>query len=61
MEKLTVTVKELAEMLNIGKNHAYELVKIEGFPVIKFGKRIVIPIDALKEWLTRKGFEKLEI
>lgn len=61
MEKLTVSVKELAEMLSIGKNHAYELVKIEDFPSIKFGKRIVIPIDALKEWLTRNGFERREL
>ena len=30
---------------------AYELVKTPGFPVIRIGTRILIPVDAFKEWL----------
>ena len=50
-DKLTYTVSEMAKVLNIGKNKAYELVKTEGFPVIYIGSSIRIPIDALKKWL----------
>lgn len=51
VKKLTYTVIEMAEALNISKNRAYELVKIEGFPVVYIGKSIRIPIVALNQWL----------
>ena len=50
-DKLTYTVSEMAKVLNIGKNKAYELVKTEGFPVIYIGSSIRIPIEALKKRL----------
>ena len=50
-EPLTYTVTEMAQMLNIGKNKAYELVKTEGFPVIYIGSTIRIPVEALHKWL----------
>jgi len=49
--KLTYTVPELADVLGIGKNKAYELVRTEGFPVIIIGSTIRIPIEALNKWL----------
>ena len=41
----------MAQVLNIGKNKAYELVKTEGFPVVYIGSTIRIPIEALNKWL----------
>ena len=51
MEKSTMSVQELANMLGISLPKAYELVKQPGFPVIHIGARILIPIDAFKDWL----------
>lgn len=51
MEKMCMSVAQMQRALGIGKNHAYALVKQEGFPAIHIGKRIIIPIDALREWL----------
>lgn len=51
MEKSTMSVQDLANMLGISLPKAYELVKQPGFPVIHIGARILIPIDAFKEWL----------
>lgn len=51
MEKLTVTVPEMAKMLGIGTWTGYNLIHKEGFPVIWIGKRAVIPVDGLKEWM----------
>ena len=44
----------------IGKElpKAYELVKAEGFPVLKVGTRILIPVEGFRRWLaeqTEKG------
>ena len=51
MEKQTISVQELSSQLGISLPKAYELVKTPGFPVIRIGTRILIPVDALKEWL----------
>ena len=52
MEKLTYTVAELAEVLGIGKNAAYDLVASKGFPAIRINeRRIIIPREGLYVWL----------
>ena len=56
-QKLTITVPELATALNIGRNAAYALFHSEGFPAVQIGKRLVIPIESLHEWLRIKGME----
>ena len=53
MEKTTMSVQELASQMGISLPKAYELVKTPGFPTINIGTRIVIPIEAYKEWLVR--------
>lgn len=50
-DKSTYTVPEMANIMGIGKNKAYELVKAEGFPVIYIGSTIRIPIEAFHKWL----------
>lgn len=51
MEKTTMSVQELAAQLGVSLPKAYELVKQPGFPVIRVGTRILIPVDAFREWL----------
>lgn len=48
---LVLTVKELANFLKISKSTAYELTYRRDFPKVKINKRIVVPVEALKEWL----------
>ena len=54
MEKLTVSVKELAAMLGISRPKAYELVRRADFPAVWLGRRVVVPVDGLKQWLSRQ-------
>ena len=51
MDKLTITVKELAQMLGISVPKAYEMTEIEGFPVMRIGKKKIIPVEQLKTWM----------
>ena len=51
LEKKTCSVKELAEMLGISENKAYQLVRIEGFPVIKVGRNKLVILSKLDEFL----------
>ena len=50
-KRLCITVPEAAEMLGISRNFAYELVKRGQLPVIRFGKRLIIPRAALERML----------
>ena len=47
MEKTTMSVQELYAQMGISLPKAYELVKTPGFPTIRIGARIFIPIEAL--------------
>jgi excisionase family DNA binding protein len=51
MEKTTMSVQELSSQMGISLPKAYELVKTQGFPSIRIGTRILIPINAFREWL----------
>ncbi len=51
MEKTTMSVQELSAQMGISLPKAYELVRSPGFPSIRIGTRILIPIDAFREWL----------
>ncbi len=55
MKKTTISVQELASELGISMTKAYELVRREDFPVIRIGKRILIPVEILNEWLRREA------
>ena len=52
MEKLTYSVPELAAVLGIGRNCAYNLVhRRSDFPAVRIGRRIVVPVSELNVWL----------
>lgn len=47
-----LTAKELSQVLRIGRDKAYALIKSEGFPSICLGKRYIVTDKALNEWLS---------
>lgn len=55
MEKVTMTVQEMAECLGIGRNMAYELVKNGRVPFLKIGRQIRIPKRAFDAWLANEA------
>ena len=55
MERMTMSVQELSAQMGISLPKAYELVKTPGFPTLRIGTRILIPIDAYKEWLIKQS------
>ena len=49
-----LTVPEVAGLLRISRNLAYELVAQGELPSFRLGSRIRIPRDRLSNWLTRQ-------
>ena len=53
---LLITVEEAMAMLRIGRSKLYFLIKREGLPVHRFGRRTLIDPDELRPWLkSRRG------
>jgi len=49
--KLTLSVEEAAKLLGIGRNLCYERVKTGEIPVIRIGRRLLVPRKALDKLL----------
>jgi len=50
-DKLTLSVEEAAKLLGIGRNLCYDRVKTGEIPVIKIGRRLLVPRSALEKLL----------
>jgi len=55
IERLTYTIPEAAKALGIGKSNAYEMARTGQLPVLRFGKRLVVPRYALEQMLRQAG------
>ena len=53
--RMTLTVDQLCEELNISRTTAYHLVREEGFPSLMIGHRVIINRAGLQQWLDRKS------
>jgi excisionase family DNA binding protein len=47
IERLTLTVDEVAVALGISRSSAYECAKRGEIPTVRFGRRIVVPRNAV--------------
>lgn len=54
-ERLVLTVEQAAHALHIGRGLAYELARTGGLPVVRLGRRMVIPRARLEAMLEAVG------
>ena len=57
MEKY-LRVKEVAEILRMGRTMAYELVNKPDFPSVKIGKKILIPESEFERFMKRYWYKQ---
>lgn len=50
-QALTISIEEAARRLGIGRNQAYEAARLGQIPVIKIGKRLLIPLAPFEQML----------
>lgn len=51
--KIGITVVEAAKLLGIGKNLMLKLVTVEGFPAVRFKRKIIINKSKLQDWFDK--------
>ena len=59
VDRLTLNVEEAAHLLGISRGLAYELARCGRLPVIRLGRRILIPRVALEKMLSQPNNTKL--
>lgn len=51
MKKVTLTVKEVSEILSVSTGKIYEMVRMNQIPHIKIGNRVFFHEDVLRDWM----------
>lgn len=49
-ERLGISVDEARKILGVGRNLMLELVKLEGFPAVRFKRKIIINKELMIKW-----------
>ena len=55
--KLLLTVADVAQRLSIGRTKAYELIRLGEIPSVTLGRRRLVPIDGLREFISTASSE----
>ena len=49
--RVTLTIEEVAGLLGLGRSAAYEAARRGEIPSRRLGRRVVVPVPALLDWL----------
>ena len=60
LEKITYSVSETAQLLNVSKHLVYEAVRQRKLKVVHFGRRIIVPANSIKLLLGISEAEEVE-
>jgi excisionase family DNA binding protein len=50
-KKVTLTVKEVSEILGVSNTKIYEMARMNQIPHIKIGNRVIFHEDVLRDWM----------
>ena len=53
-EKLTLSVEEAGKLLGVSRLTAYQLAHRADFPILRVGRRILVPRKQLEAWMDRQ-------
>lgn len=59
-QPLLITVDEAAQMLSMGRTKLYDLIRYEGFPVVRFGKAVRVRPSDMYTWLEKRKEQEAE-
>lgn len=53
--KMAYNLEEAAMAIGVSRPTMQQIVRTEGFPAMKAGRRWIIPVSAFREWLDEKA------
>lgn len=54
-ERIGISIDEARQMLGIGRNLMLKLVKLDGFPAVKFKRKIIVNKEMLAKWFAENS------
>lgn len=54
-DRIAVDIETAAEMLGVSRGALYPLVMAGDVPSFKIGRRRLVPVDALREWVAAQA------
>lgn len=49
-----ISIKQMAKLLNISLDTAYQYSRMRDFPAYRIGRSIRIPVDKLEKWIEKR-------
>lgn len=59
MQRKTITVKELSDLLGVSVDVVYEQVRKSNIPHFRVGRRILFRVETLENWMSEKETSSL--
>lgn len=56
--KMLLSISESAVALGVSRPTIYRLIRADGFPTIRLGGRVLIPVKQLEDWLDAQASNK---
>lgn len=53
--RLALRPKEMAKVLGIGERKLWELTNRNEIPCVRIGRRVLYPVDLVREWLAKQA------
>ena len=53
-ERIFVSTKEAAAMLNVSMPTMYQFINSEGFPAMRAGRKVLVNVEGLRRWAAEK-------
>lgn len=57
---ITLSVEDVANVLGVSRATAYNLANSKGFPILRIGKRMVVPKAAFIKWIEKNTNNELQ-
>ena len=57
--KNCLSATDVANVLGVSKPTVYQIIARSDFPKVHVGRKIIVPADAFKDWLTERTGENL--
>jgi excisionase family DNA binding protein len=54
VQPLLLSIPEAATVLRLSRTKVYQLIDVEGLPIVRFGRAVRVPRASLQRWIEQR-------
>ena len=54
VQPLVLSIPEAAAVLRLSRTKVYQLIDVEGLPIVRFGRAVRVPRASLQRWIEQR-------